>query len=330
MSTLSATQPTLLEVSKLYTGDGTPLPLAELLAEQNPILDDIPWKEANQTNGHRMSTRSGLPAAAFRKLNAGVAASKSRYVDVTESCALMSSIGQIDRKLVQLTTNEADFRMKENIGHMTAMNQAFAASLIYGDPTVDPEKFLGLFPRFSDITGPENAENIIDAGGNDTDLASIALVGWGEEGAFGLYPKGTQAGLKHEALIDELVADANGNQYMACRDLFEWDCGIGVKDWRNIARIANIDLSALTKNAASGADLIDLMVQAVELINAPDSVNLAWYMPRKIRGFLRRQIGNRSNTWVTLEQIAGRKVVAFDGIPVRRVDAMVGNEARVV
>lgn len=330
MPTLGTQYPTLLEVSKLYGENGQPLPVAELLLQQNPILDDIPWVEANLTNGHRHAVRTGLPDATFRKLNGGVSPSKSRFADVTESCGMISALGIIDKKLVDLSTNPADFRVKQNGGHMQAMNNTFATALFYGDHTLDPEKFLGLAPRFSDITGPENAENIIDAAGNDTDLASIWLVGWGDEGAFGIYPKGTQAGLVHKDMGEELVSDGNGGQYPAVRDWFEWDCGIAVKDWRNIVRIANVDLSALTKDASAGADLIDLMVQAIELIHAPDAVNLAFYMPRRIRSILRRQITNKDNVWLSMGEVAGRKVVQFDGIPVRRVDALLGNESRVV
>jgi len=330
MSTLTATQPTLLDASRLFSSDGKPLPMAELLTQQNPVLDDIPWMESNLTNGHRMSTRSGLPTAAFRKLNAGVAASKSRYVDVTESCGIMSSIGQIDKKLVDLAGDKSFFRVTENSGHITSMNHTFASTLFYGDTDLDPEKFLGIAPRYSDITGPENAENIIDAGGNDTDLTSIYLVGWGQEGAMGIFPKGSQAGLKHTALDDELVSDGNGGQYLAVRDLFEWDCGIAVKDWRNIVRIANIDISAMLKTAATGADLVDLMVQACELINAPDAVKLAWYMPRSVRSMLRRQITNKANVWLSMGEVSGRKALMFDDIPCRRVDAILSGETRVV
>lgn len=330
MATVGTTMPTLLEVSKLFAADGKPLPMAELLTEQNPILDDIPWKESNETSGHRMSTRTGLPSAVYRKLNAGIPASKSRYANVVESCGVLNSLGKIDKALVDLSANPAEFRMRENMGHFTAMNQTFASTLFYGDPTIDGEKFLGFTPRFSDITGPENAENIIDAGGNDTDLASIWLIGWGDEGAFGLYPKGTSAGLTHKDYGEELVSDGNGGEFVAVRDWFDWKHGIGVKDWRNIVRISNIDLSALTKDASAGADLIDLMVQAIELINAPEAVKLGWYLPRKIRSFLRRQITNKDNVWLSMGEVAGRKVVQFDGVPCRRVDALLGNESRVV
>ncbi len=331
MAVIGNTNPTLLEVSKLYTGDGTPLPVAELLTEQNPILDDIPWFESNQTTGERLAVRTGLPEAVYRKLNAGIPASKSRYADVTESTGMLTSLGKVDKALADLAPNSADFRVRENMGHFTAMNQTFANRLFYGDTDVSPQEFLGFAPRFSeaDETKAENAVQLIDGGGTGTDNASIWLIGWGKEGAYGIYPKGSKAGLIHEDYGVELVKDADGNEFPAYRDWFEWHHGIAVKDWRNIVRVANVDVTTLTKNASAGADLIDLMVQAVEQINAPDAVKLAFYVPRSVRSFLRRQITNKDNVWLSMGEVAGRKATLFDGIPVRRVDALYTNEAEI-
>lgn len=321
--------PTLLEVSKQFSADGKPLPIAELLSETNPILDDIPFFEANSTNGHRISVRAGYPDAAWRKLNAGVSPSKSAYADVTESMGMLSSLGVCDKKLAELSPNVAQFRLNENKGHMEAMNQGFAQTLIYGDTDVSPEQFLGLAPRFDSLSA-DNAAQIIDAGGTGTDLASIWLIGWGESSAFGIYPKGSQAGLVHKDMGENLIDDGTGKQYPALRDWFEWDGGIAVKDWRNIVRIANIDTAALTKDANAGADLIDLIVQGIEQINARESVNLVGYAPREIRAFLRRQITNKANVWLSMDEVAGRKVVSFDGMPFRRVDKLLTTESRVV
>lgn len=335
MATLADGFPTLLDVSKQFGTDGQPLPLAELLTQTNPMLDDIPWVEANGTNGHRISARAGYPDAVYRKLNGGVSPTKSSYQDITESMALMASLGVIDKKLVELSGNPARFRMNENRGHMEAMNNTFASTLFYGDTDVDPEKFLGLAPRFDDLSGPNNAAQIIDAGGNDTDLASIWLVGWGEETVYGIYPKGTQAGLIHKDMGEELVQEvvggtATGRMYPAVRDWFEWTGGIAVNDWRNIVRIANIDMSALTVDGATGAKLIDLMVFAIEQLDKPDSVRPVFYAPRRIRAFLRQQITHRSNVWLSAGEVAGRKVVQFDGYPVRRSDALLLTESRIV
>jgi hypothetical protein len=56
-----------------------------------------------------------------------------------------------------------------------------------------------------------------------------------------------------------------------------------------------------------------------------------FYVSRRIRSFLRRQIANKVlNATLSMETVAGRHVVMFDGIPVRRVDALAADEARVV
>lgn len=330
-TTLGTKYPTLLEVSKLFGESGQPLPLAEILTKTNPILDDIPWVQANSVGGHRLSARAGYPEAAWRKLNRGVAPSKGAYQDVTETMGLAASLGVVDKKLVELSGNQAHFRMVENTGHIEAMGQLFATALFYGDPDVNPEQFLGLAPRFDDLSGPLNAEQIIDAGGNDTDLASIWLVGWGEDTVYGIYPKGSKAGLVHEDKGEELTDDGTGagKMFPAMRDWFEWDGGIAVRDWRNIVRIANVDLSALTYDAATGAKLIQLMTAAIEQLNSRESVNPVFYAPRKIISFLRQQIVNKAIYQIGMGDVMGRKVTQFDGIPVRRVDALLSTESRI-
>lgn len=328
MATLGNTMPTLLDVSTQFTDDGTPLPIAELLHKTNPALNDIPFEPANSLTGHKISARTGLPAAAWRKINGGITPSKSNYGSVTESIGLLSSLGQIDEKLVNISQNPAKFRLNENKGHVESMGQQFFEALIYGDTDVNPERFLGIAPRFDSLTAGSGAQ-IIDAGGNDTDLTSIYLIGWGEGSVMGIYPPGTQAGLKHIDMGVELVDDGSGGKFRAVRDWFELDAGIAVYDWRNIVRIANIDVSALTADASAGAKLINLMVMALEQLNNQNGLNPVFYVPRIIRTYLRLQITNKANVWLSMKEVAGESVVAFDGVPVRRMDAIVLNEARI-
>lgn len=330
MATYGNTQPTLLDASKQFGENGAPLPIAELLHKTNPMFDDIPFEEANSTSGHLISARTGLPAVAWRKLNGGVAPTKSNYGSVTESFGLLNALGQVDKKLVDLSNNPARFRVNQNIGHIEAMGQEFASTLMYGDTTTTPEKFLGLSPRFADLSGPTNASQIIDAAGNDTDLSSIWLVGWGEQSVMGIYPKGSTAGIQHKDYGEELVSDGNGGQYPALRDWFEFNGGIAVYDWRNIVRIANVELSALTVDAATGPKLINLMVEAIEQMNRVEGLNPVFYMPRKLRTYLRTQITSKANVWLSMDEVAGKSVLSFDGIPVRRVDALSATETRVV
>lgn len=330
MAILGATLPTLLEVSKNFGEDGQPLPLAELLTERNDLLNFMPWYEANSTHGHRVAIRTGLPNAVFRRLNAGIPPSKSRYANVVESIGLLSSLGTVDQKLADIAPDTAEFRLRENSGHIEAMNQEFARTLIYGDTDLDGEKFLGLSPRYNARAGVENARNVIHGGGAGSDNTSIWLLGLGPDSVFGIYPKGSQAGLQHRDMGIELVDDGAGGKFPAYRDWFEWDCGLVVKDWRYAVRIANIDVSDLDPDpgatGGTGAQLIDLMTQALETIQSLTGVQPVFATNRTVASFARRQSRNEKNVRFDFEEIAGKKVTSFDGVPIVRMDALAENE----
>jgi len=154
---------------------------------------------------------------------------------------------------------------------------------------------------------------------------------WGPNTCHSIFPKGSAAGLQSRDLGEHTLVDAAGGRYQGYRTHYKWDIGAVLRDWRYVVRIANIDVSDLTKNASAGADLIDLMTQALELVPNVGMGRPAFYMPRKIRSFLRRQITNKvAASTLTMEEIAGKKVVAFDGVPCRRTDALLLTEARVV
>lgn len=105
---------------------------------------------------------------------------------------------------------------------------------------------------------------------------------------------------------------------------------MSVRDWRYVVRIANVDVKKLTKDGKVGADLIDLMTQAAELIPNPNSGKAVFYCNREIRSILRRQIANRvAGSTLTMEEVAGKKVVTFDNIPVRICDQLLSTEERV-
>ena len=331
MATLSSTNPTLADVSARLTADGKIDPqIVEMLNETNEILDDMTVIEANGFTEHKTTVRSGLPSGTWRKLNYGVQPEKSRTVPVKDSMGMLETYAEVDKALADLNGNSAAWRLSEDRAFVEGMNQTMATTLFYGDSSADPEKFMGLAPRYNSLSA-ENAMNIIDAGGTGSDNASIWLVVWGPNTCHTIYPKGSAAGLQSRDLGEDTIIDAQGGRYQGYRTHYKWDIGAVLRDWRYVVRIANIDVSDLTKNAASGADLIDLMTQALELVPNVGMGRPAFYMPRKLRSILRRQIANKvAAATLTMEEVAGKKVVAFDGVPCRRTDALLLTEARVV
>jgi len=331
MATLATTNPTLADVTARLTQDGRIDPMiVEMLNETNEILDDMTVIEANGFTEHKTTVRSGLPTGTWRKLNYGVQPEKSRTVPVKDSMGMLETYAEVDKALADLNGNSATWRMSEDRAFLEGLNQTMATTLFYGDSSLDPEKFMGLAPRYNSLSA-ENAMNIVDGGGTGSDNASIWLVVWGPNTCHSLYPKGSGAGLQARDLGEQTLTDAEGGRYQGYRTHYKWDLGMTLRDWRFVSRIANIDVSDLTKNASAGADLIDLMTQALEIIPNVGMGRPAFYMPRKIRSFLRRQITNKvASSTLTLETVAGKKVVTFDGVPCRRTDALLLTEARVV
>ncbi|SFA75944.1 major capsid protein [Selenomonas ruminantium] len=327
---------TLQDIARREDPNGKIDKIVEMMTQTNEILEDMHWQEGNLPTGHKTTIRTGLPDVAWRMLNYGVKDSKSTTTQITDTCGMLEAYAEIDKDLADLNGNTAEFRLSEDRAFLEAMNQEFARTLIYGDKS-KPEQFVGFAPRFSTATlaNAQTAANVIDAGGTGSDNTSIWLVGWGPNTVFGIYPKGLKSGVTHTDLSAGhpegiTLFDANGGKYQGYRTHYKWNCGLCVRDWRYVVRIANIDVSDLSGSGA--ADLIDLMVQAEELLpdNAEGGTHLSFICNKTVRSFLRRQIMNKTIYQLTQETVAGKHVTMFDGIPIRRTDAILNTESQVV
>jgi hypothetical protein len=72
------------------------------------------------------------------------------------------------------------------------------------------------------------------------------------------------------------------------------------------------------------------MIQASERIPEMGKGRAAFYMNRRLREKLRLGILEKVSTNLTFETVAGERVMTFDDIPVRRTDALINTESRVV
>jgi len=336
MAVLKASNPTLLDLAKRQDPDGKIAGIVEILNETNEVLDDMVWVEGNLPTGNRTTIRSGLPAPTWRKLYGGVQPNKSTTVQVTDNVGNLEAYAEIDKDLADLNGNSAMWRLSEEKSFIEGLSQEMAATLFYGNEDTAPEEFTGLGPRFNDISGPENADNIIDAGGSGTDNNTIWLVVWGENTCHGIIPKGSIAGLqvtdKGVVTLEDASDGSNTGRMEAYRTHYQWKAGLTVRDWRYIVRIANIDKSLLAPAHASGADLPDLMFQAMRLIPNLNSGRPAFYMSRDVATMVARQVAvDGASSFLTSETNAGdiRWTERFHGIPIRRCDALSADEARV-
>ncbi len=332
-ATLGANVLTLADWAKRLDPDGKVPQIVEMLQMTNEILDDMLFKEGNLPTGERTTMRTGLPTVAWRLINQGVQPSKSTTAQVDEAAGMLEAWSEIDVELARLNGNVNAFRFSEAQAFIEAMNQEMAQTLIYGNASTAPEEFTGLAVRYSSLTAA-NGQNIIDAGGTGADNTSIWLVVWGQQTVHGIFPKGSKAGLDHydhgEVTV-ETTAGIAGNRMRAFQDQWTWKCGIALRDWRYVVRIANIDVSALVLNDTTSAKLFQLLTKATWRIPSINMGRAAIYVNRTVGQFLDIQAQDKvsSGGQLSYQVIDGRRIMSFRGIPIRTVDSILETEARV-
>lgn len=334
MATLSANNLTLLDHAKRTDPDGSQAVIVEAMSATNDIVGDAVYVECNDGTSHKTTVRTGLPNGTWRKMYGYVQPTKSTTAQVKDSCGMLEAYSVQDEALVDMAKDPKAFRMSESVPHFEGMGQQIASTFFYGDETTNPERFTGLSPRYNSLSA-ENADNIIVGGGAGADNGSIWLVVWGDNTVHGILPQNSKAGItsKDQGVVTQV--DSSGGKFEAYQSHFRADTGLSVKDWRYCVRIPNIDKSLLsttwTSGAfSSGADLSELMFQAIDLIPNLGMGKPSFYMSRTMRTTLRQQLAAKTQgSTLSIENVGGKRVQFFDEIPIGRCDALAADEALV-
>ncbi len=329
MSIIGATFVDLIDVYKMQDGKGNIVPVIEMVNEMSPILEDAIAVECNRGTRHLHAIRSGLPSVAWGKLYAGIVQSKSGRVQVEDTTGFVEALSSVDTRLLDLSGNPAALRLSEAKSFIEAMNQEVGSKMFYGNTASDPEEFMGLAPRFNDLSAP-NGNQIINAGGTGSDNTSIWFVTWGDNQTHLLYPKGTTAGLSREDKGEQRVLDDSGNPYFVKEELFRWHIGLAVKDWRYISRVANIDISKVQDGTTN---LYTFLRKAYYKLwnRRVAGGKIAMYCNRDILEALDALATNQGSTdnFVRLKhtEIQGQEILTYRGIPIRETDALLNDES---
>lgn len=327
MAAIGYTFPTLLDQAKRMDPNGSIANIVELLAQRNPVIEDAVAYEGNLPTGHRFTSRTGLPSTSWRRFNEGVAASKSRTSQHTESIGMLVSRSEVDCELAKLNGNEAAFRMSEDKAHLAALANEAEASIFYASTEGStPNEIQGLSPRFDALTGLDQSGQIVNfETGDDATNTSMWFVVWGDEGAHLIYPKGSTAGIQTIDMGQQLVTDSGGtNKFRAYVTEYVWNFGVCVRNWRNVSRICNIPASL----AGTGDTLIPAMIDAYYKLDNPNAGKLCIYANRTMRAALHKQArAATSGSTLGLSMIEGKEIVTFMGSPIRVADALLNTEA---
>jgi len=334
MATLTSSYLTLADWSQRQKPSGGIDQMIEILVNSNPIIKDANILEGNLPTGHRYTRRVSDPAGSWRLLNQGVASEKSTTEQFTDLCGILESYSTLDVDVAMLNGNTREFRASEDAGFVTGLNDTMATALFYGDQNTDPEKMHGLDKRYNSLTSPAGATStqMISGGGSASTNTSIWLVTWGPKTCTLIYPKGSKAGLSQEDLGKDLVRDSNNLTYQAWVTKFQWKIGLAIPDYRYVIRICNVDVDLLTSDAATGADLLDKLIDAYYARPTVDLGKMAKtfiYCNKTVGKFLHKQASNKANVNLTVDSAAGKPMVSLLDAPVHICDNITSTEATI-
>lgn len=331
MATIGVGLPTLADIMNRLDPGGAYAKVVEALTKRCPLLQDMVWKEGNLPTGHVFTTRNGLPSIGWRKFNEGVAAGKSSTGQITETAGILEGNSKVDCKLAKINGNEAAFRASEDMAFVQSFQHELETGFFYHSTKVNPERFMGLSPRLDSIAGNPYANQVLDShtASSGNDQTSIWIVVHGPDTVYGIYPNGMLGGLQYTDMGKQLTKDSGGvNEFLAYVGNWSWSVGLCVQDARYLVRIANIDTSALLP---TGDGLINDLITAIEeRLQDTDSGRPIIYCNRTVSSYLRKQARDATkNSTLSFEEVGGKPVLSFQGIPIHRTDALLNTEAMV-
>lgn len=332
--------PTLADAAKRMDPGGAIDKIVEMLTQRNAILEDMAFLEGNLPTGHRFTARTALPftagttGAQWRKFNEGIDPAKSKTDQVDETCGMLEALSVIDCQLAKLNGNEVAFRASEDRAFIQSLNNEMEYGLFYHSTLTNPEKFMGLSPRFpSFTTGPAKGQVVrCHSGAAGNDSHSMWLICWGPDTVFGIYPKGSKVGIEMTDMGKQVWSDANSKKFLAYVMNWNWKIGLCVKDWRYVCRIGNIDESTLVASGDTEDTLIPAMIRAYSQLQDTKSGRCVFYCNRRVYMYLWLQARNAvKNSTLGIEMVEGKPVLMFQGVPIKVSDALLnGTESTLV
>lgn len=299
------------------------LRVAEVLVEENMILQDLPMFESNDylshTSNMRVSEGSG---GRTRRLNRGVnpsATSTERNNDVIE---MLEDWSDIDEEILKRSSNQNGQRALESRGILAGISKTMATRYVYGNNATDKDQMTGLAPRMNTI----DSKFVVNAGGSGADVTSLYIIQPGIGKVYGVYPRGGEAGLFRQdwgRRIKETAADGS-TRLVVWSEQFKAHFGLVVEDPNCMGRVANIETAGAT-NLFNFEDVIDVLTEMKD--GGEGSII---YGNKTLFKQIKKAALNRNNVNLGLDNVFGDGLMpTIDGRPVRMVEKIVDTETAI-
>jgi len=342
MATVGSNYLTLAEVTQQYGVENPTYKISSLLARSNPMFADMPWIQANGTDSHTFLQDVSLPEISVGQFNEGVGSTKGSGQPVIEPMMFNEARSDVDVKILNRAKDPELTRFTEDKRFMQSFANTFEETIFYGNSKKVPGQINGLANRYNSLSGNFGSQ-VVDCSNSNSggDYTSVYVVTWGDAFTYGIYPQNEKAGLQME---DEGTWNktVNNKVLKVAGTKFTMHYGLSVANWKNNARLANIDISQLS--AVSPIDLIKKIKSGISKLqfqpqnfaplnfdtlgkgNEKPAAKFAIYMNQTVYDFLDNQANELTKYGLGKGEAFGSPYYEIRGIPIRVSGGIANNE----
>jgi hypothetical protein len=327
----------IIDINRITLKNGRMAKVYDMITENTPIIRALMMVQCASGSTFEHAELTGLPETYYAALGQGYPKSKATTKIVRDVCGKHGGRFEATRDRVQQLAN-GDIPNFLSFQEMTLMKSAMESieeTIVYGT-SLDTDEFIGIEARLSTPSADrtDSGYNIINGGGTGggSVYTSIIAINHGTETFHGIYPAGGTTGMQIDRWDNFPLTDANDadRELTGYKRIIEQILGIAIPDWHGIVRGCNIQTSALTKNAATGADLVNVFIKMAMRINRVKSGTKRFYCNENIYSYLTQQASSSVGGNMGFTQVQGSEQIAFWGIPIEICHAITNTEAEVI
>jgi len=308
--------PTLIELTKRHNGDAR-IPITEVLLQENPLFEDAEFKPANKQSQHVYSVRDRNVGISRTGLYEGTNKASSGTDKKSEDIAYISSLSVIDSREIDMADGGNTYSEDEIFNHASVISEQVSYDFFYGS---GDNQMRGIISR--DEYNAISDGQVFGADGTGSNLSSIYLVNWNS--TYFAHAKNGIGGIDSKYMGEDLFPDGLGGYYPAQRYLIQFGAALVIDNYRNVARIANVQLDSTS--ADYWASIQYRLVEAVNKLQTRNGKIVAYANGDAISVLEKGQLSKGNVYYTAADKIDGYKVGSFSGIPVKRVDLISSTE----
>ncbi len=323
----------LNEIANRMDRDGGLGELAFSMMEKNQLLEVLPFSQANAETHHNFAKVVNMPSGTWTRRDKGVDPEHGGTVPAKEYMGTIESYSHVDVRNFRGVdrTTAAGIRLTEDKLFMTGLTQNVSNKIIYGDLGTYPDALDGIFSRAN--WNQLDTGYVIDAAKTTptaSELMSILVVEVGPETLYGIYPKGTKAGMETEDKGEEPHYDSDSKRYDVLTTHFIWDLGFVIKDDRAVVRICNLEDAVINDGADNGGLSDEYILDALAILPNMGDKNSYIFLNRKALRNLQKVAKDRVNVSYDPNNPFGRKWIRdYMGTPIKMEEQLIVTESEI-